>query len=226
MKLPIYLSMCAATALAPAGAATLYLIDIDSTRTGGATTTGDPVSTEAGWTSLDATEPAASNGASVTIDGVSFSIASADGSRYRGSAGSPNPNALTGDFVFDDGDGQAVLLIFGGAGSLQAGTWKVDAWNWDAGVANFETNIQIAGYRTNTVETIISTNVVPDPTNPAISFTFVSDGVSAYDFFFRDGSTFDRSRLNAVRLELIPEPAMPMLFAFAGFVWIARRRRH
>ncbi len=225
MKLPACLSLLAAFTLAPLNAATLYLIDIDSTRTGTTTTTGDPVSTESGWTSLNATEPATANGASVTVDGVIFSIASADSSRYRGTTGAPNPNALTGDFVFDDGDNQAVLVFFGGAGSLQAGTWQVDAWNWDSGVADFQTNIQIAGYRTNTVETIVSTNVVPDPVNAAISFTFVSDGVSAYDFFFRDNSAGNRTRLNAVRLELIPEPAMPLLLGASGILLFARRRR-
>lgn len=221
MKLPLLLLPALA---APAGAATLYMIDIDSTRTSGTATTGGPVFTEPGWVSLDATNPVDSNGASASVDSVVFAIASADGSRIRTSGSNPSPSALTGDFVFDDGDGQAVILIFGTAGSLQAGTWKVDAWNWDSGVASFETNIQIAGYRTNGVETIVSTNVVPHPTDPAVSFMFTSDGVSEYDFFFRDNSTANRTRLNALRLELIPEPGMAALLGFAG-VLLGRRKR-
>lgn len=210
----------------PAGAANLYMIDIDSTRTSGTATTGGPVFTSPGWTSLDATNPVDSNGASATVDGVVFSVGSADSSRIRtDGTGLPNPSPLTCDFVFDDGANQAVILFFGAAGSLQAGTWKVDAWNWDSGVANFETNIQIAGYRTNGVETIVSSNVVPHPTNAAVSFTFVSDGTSAYDFFFRDNSTADRTRLNALRLELIPEPATAATLCLAGGLLFLRRRR-
>jgi len=210
---------------APAGAATLYMIDIDSTRTAGAVTTGGPVFTEPGWTSLDATLPDTANGAAVVIDGVSFSVASADSSRLRlDVGGSPSPNPLTADFVFDDGDGQAVILFFGAAGSLQAGLWQVEAWNWDSGVAAFETNIQIAGFRTNTVETIVSSGVVPHPSDPAVTFTFTSDGVSAYDFFFRDNSAGNRTRLNAVRLQYIPEPSLTALLALAGFI-LGRRRR-
>jgi hypothetical protein len=210
---------------APAGAATLYMIDIDSTRTGAGAAFGGPLFTEPGWTSLDATQPEAANGASVNIDGVVFSVGSADSSRLRSTGGVPNPNPLTADFVFDDGDGQAVILFFGVAGSLQAGTWKVDAWNWDSTIAGFENTLQIAGYRTNGAETIVSSNVIPNATNPAVSFTFTSDGVSAYDFFFRDNSEFNRTRLNAVRLELIPEPASSGMILLAGVAVFARRRR-
>jgi len=205
-----------------AHAATVYAIDIDTTRVGGADTSG-PLATESGWTSLDATNPASSNGASVTIDGVNFSIASADGSRVRHTGGSLSPNDLTGDFVFDDGAGQAVLLLFGGAGDLQAGTWQVEMWAWD------ETSPiggdLIAAYRTNNAETIVTSTATPDPVNPAAVFTFESDGASTYDVFFRENNANNRARLNAVRLTLIPEPSSALLMLGGLGTFLLRRRR-
>jgi hypothetical protein len=200
-------------------AATLYMIDIDSTSLSGTDNSG-PLSTTLGWASLDAT---GGNGSGVVIDGVNFTVGSVDGSRLRLATGSPNPNSLTADFVFDDGENQAVILFFGGAGSLQAGTWQVDLYSYDSLVPT-GLDPQIVGYRTNTVETIVSSTVIADPENPAISFTFTSDGVSAYDVFVRDGSTFNRTRLNAVRLALVPEPST-LFLAGAGAGALALRYR-
>ena len=170
-----------------------YKIDINST-------TGGPLSTEAGWTSLDATN--VNN--SVTIGGVTFQPFSADGSRVRTSGGNATPNDLTADFVFDDGSGQAVGLFFGGAGDIPAGEWSVKLWIWDAtsAVGNC-----IVGYRTNNAETIVSSSVTPDPVNPAIIFTFTSDGTSAYDVFVRENNAANRSRLNAVELSPAQGPS-------------------
>ena len=53
-----------------------FLIDIDSTVSGAGS-----IATELGWSSLDATLGDASPG--VTVNGVLFSISSADGSRIR-----------------------------------------------------------------------------------------------------------------------------------------------
>jgi hypothetical protein len=59
-----------------------------------------------------------------------------------------------------------------------------------------------------------------------VTFTFERDGVSAYGFFFfRDGSDLNRPRLNALRLELIPEPGLPAPLALGGFVLGLPRRR-
>ena len=143
---------------------------------------------------MDATEP--SDNKSVTIDGVQFRIGSSDGSRLRVSGGSANPNALTGDFVYDDGDGQAVVLYFGGAGDLQSGIWSVDMYSNDAGA---QPGNQYAAYRVNNSERIVGIAVGPNATDPAITFQFESDGTSAYDVFLRERGN-DRTRLNAVEL--------------------------
>jgi hypothetical protein len=197
-------------------AAPPYLIDIDSTTPAG------PIATEPGWISLDAT---AGNGSGVTVDGITFSVGSVDGSRLRVANGSPDPNPLTGDFIFDDGANQAVILFFGAAGSLQSGLWQVDLYTYDA-LAPYGLGTQIVGYRTNAVETIVSNAVLADPINPAISFMFTSDGVSAYDVFVREGSEFDRSRLNAVRLSYVPEPStVALAVVAAGCAALFGRRR-
>ncbi|RIK80474.1 MAG: hypothetical protein DCC68_10970 [Planctomycetota bacterium] len=220
IRISMYLALCLAAFASRSVAAPIYQIDIDST-TVNATTTA-PLATEPGWTSLDAT---AGNGSGVTIDGITFSVGSVDGSRIRVASGLPNPNALTGDFIFDDGANQAVILFFGAAGSLQAGMWQVDLWTYDSLVPT-GLDPQIVGYRTNGAETIVSTSVLNDPVNPAISFMFASDGASAYDVFVRDGSTFDRSRLNAVRLTYIPEPStVVLLFVGAGCLGLTQYRR-
>lgn len=197
----------------------VYHIDIDSQELGSNPT--GPLATEAGFTSLDAT---ASTTASVTTGGVVFQIFSADGSRVRASGSTPLPNALNGDFAFDDGPGEAVGLYLGGPGDLQAGTWEVDLYIWDQ-TSNPLTSI--VGYRTGAsialkTETIIASNVVPVSNAPASTFRFVSDGVSAYDVFVRENDATNRARLNAVSLRFIPEPSTFAL-SLLGLVLLRRK---
>jgi len=168
----------------------VYSIDIND---------ADSPVTAPGFVGLSATHTG--NGGSVSIDGVAFAPFSADGSRLRGSVGSPNPDALTGDFVFDDGAGQAVGLAFGGAGHLAAGTWQVELWIYDPPPNTF--GPVIVGWRRNGAETIISESVVATTGSPAVTFNFDSDGGSAYDVFVRENNDRNRSRLNAVRLTLL-----------------------
>ncbi|WP_425396205.1 PEP-CTERM sorting domain-containing protein [Aeoliella sp.] len=191
-----------------------YMIDINDA--------DDPI-TETGWTGLDAVH--SGSGSSVLIDGISFEIFSADGARVRGGSASPTPNALTGDFVFDDGSNQAVGMFFGGAGDLPRGVWQVDVYIFDDG-STIEN--QIVGWRKDGAETIIGTDFLPDATNPAATFEFLSNGAAAYDVFVRENNDANRSRLNAVALTYvrIPEPSSVVLLgALAALGAMAFRHR-
>lgn len=167
---------------------TQYQIDIDSTDPAG------PIATEAGWTSFNGTM--GNTSPTLVLDGIEFSVASADGSRLRGGA-SPAPNALTADFVFDDGPGQAIVFFFGQAGQLPEGSWRVEAWIHEESGG---LGPSFAGFRENNVESERTDNAIADPVNPAVDFTFTSDGVSRYDLYVRENNTENRARLNAVRL--------------------------
>lgn len=212
MTKPLLLGLTIVAIVLPAAttqAATIYKIDINDASNS---------VTESGWTGLDATY--STNGGSVTVDGVTFAPASADGARLRGSVASPSPDALMGDFVYDDGNGQAVILLFGGPGDLQAGTWEVGVYFYDA---DHNIGSQKVGYRTNSTETMVDTAVAPNASGPAITFTFESNGSAAYDVFVRENT--DRTRLNAVTLTLIPEPGTLAVLALGALAACFRRKR-
>ncbi|MBN1851182.1 MAG: PEP-CTERM sorting domain-containing protein [Pirellulales bacterium] len=84
---------------------------------------------------------------------------------------------------------------------------------------------QIVGYRANETETIVGTDVEQNATDPAITFQFTSDGVSAYDVFVRENNDGNRSRLNAVTLSLIPEPTSLGLLGLVLFGLVLMRRK-
>ncbi|NWK55763.1 PEP-CTERM sorting domain-containing protein [Verrucomicrobiaceae bacterium N1E253] len=192
--------------------ATVYSIDIND---------ADAPLTTSGWTGLNS--PHSADGGAVTVDGVEFRISSSDGSRLRGSPSNPAPDSLVGDFAFDEGAANsAIILHFGQAGSLVAGDWLVEVWSYDSGSS---VGTQMVGYRRNGTETIVHTDVEVSASGPAASFTFSSDGVGAYDVFLRENSSGNKTRLNAVRLTLIPEPSTASLFGLAGVALLLRRQR-
>lgn len=202
-----------------AQAGDFFRIDIDSTIVSGGP--AQPVDTASGWTSLDAT---AGSGSSVVVDGTTFTVFSADGSRVRNN--NPTPNALTRDFVFDDGAGQAVGLTIAG---LEAGVWEASVWAWDDALPT-TTGDQLVGLIEGVVgpspETIIGSFSV-DPTNPITTFRFEADGTSLYSIFTRENSDQDHARFNGLQLVRvqIPEPATGLLAAMGVAMLGLRRRR-
>jgi hypothetical protein len=97
---------------------------------------------------------------------------------------------------------------FANQGTLAAGTWQVEMWIYDTS----NPGTQIIGYQTHDSlgtplgETILSTAIEPNPTDPAITFNLQADGASFYSVFSRENSTLNRSRLNAVRITSITLP--------------------
>ena len=193
-----------------------YAIDFDSTRLSSSNTSGT-IDTETGFTSLDVTN---GGSATVTIDTIDFSLftTAPNASRIRN-----GPNALTRDFIYEEGvANNAVGLKFGGAGDLVAGTWRVEVWAWDSNVAASLDSL-IIGTREGISETIHTTTFAGSATDPFVA-TFVSDGTSAYDVFVRENNDTNRARMNAVRLTLIPEPSTVLLVALGVPVMLRRRR--
>lgn len=191
-------------------AAPIYKIDIDSTNG------GSPISTEAGWTSLNV-GAGAGNGSSVTVSGVTFEVFSADDSRVR-SAGT---NDLTKDFVFDDGADQAVgLKIFG----LADGMWEASVYSWDT----FAIDPQIVGITEfgAAAESIYTSGFAGSAITP-FKFTFDSSTLmDGFGIFTRENNGADRARFNALELSYVPVPATVALFALglAGIGFASRKK--
>ena len=159
----------------------------------------DSAVTEPGWTSLRVT----SNRGSAAVDGTTFQVFSADGSRNRS-----GPNALTRDFVYDDGGDAAVGLTIR---DLPPGRWNAEVWAWDEDVP---VGAQIVGLTEGPLGgfvRIITTSAVPDPVDPISSFTFSTDGISDYHIFTRENNSANATRFNALRLTALPAPPFPGL---------------
>lgn len=188
----------------------LFQIDVDSSHT-------NPIATEAGWTSLDATT---GNGSFVMVGPTTFTVFSADDDRNRAT-----PNDLTGDFVFDDGAGQAVGLTID---DLPAGRWLVEVWAWDSAVAG-NVGPQILGLKSGPLNVVGNETLIPglptDPVNPIGSIVFDADGTTQYHVFTREDNPGNQSRFNALRLTIVPEPTSLLVLGTAGLLAV-RRRRH
>ncbi|MBX2851555.1 MAG: PEP-CTERM sorting domain-containing protein [Phycisphaeraceae bacterium] len=209
-------AIAAAALAAPSHAATAYAIDFDSTRTGSSSTAGS-IDTETGFTSLDVTN---GGSASVNVSGIDFELFTTNVNASRRRAG---PNPLTRDFIFEEGgNNDAVGILIGGAGDLAAGTWQVEVWAWDADISA-QLDAMIIGSRKDNAETIHTTAFAGSPTDP-FTFNLVSDGTRAYDVFVRENNDANKTRMNAIRLTLVPEPGSLALLGLGGLALIRRRR--
>lgn len=194
---------------------TQFQIDIDST-------TGGAIRTAPGFTSLDAT---GGNGSSVTVDGVTFEVFSADGSRNR--AGGADD--VTADFVFDEGgENSAVGVTVTG---LPDGIWQASVFAFDDLV---DAGDQIVGInRAGLPELIFTDSFAANETDP---FTFVFDSTllpDTFGIFTRENNAGLRSRFNGLQLVLledagVPEPGTALLglLALGGLAMRGRRGRH
>jgi len=172
--------------------------------------------TETGWTAIGAAH--SGNGGTVTVGGVRFDVASADGARNRS-----GPNALTRDFIYDDDGGQASgLRIY----DLPDGIWEAKVWSWDN---DFPTAVgsQFVGVGW-TAGNFIAGTMMPHPTDP-FAFTFDSSTLDdGFGIFTRENNSANRSRFNALQLTrvIIPEPITMLAvgLGLAGLGGYVRKR--
>jgi hypothetical protein len=204
-----------------ASAGLIYRIDIDSTYDNASIPTEVPVTTEAGWTSLNVGSGGGPNGRNVTVGGVTFSVFSAIGSRSRSTAASD----LTRDFIYDDGAGAEVGLTVAG---LTDGLWEASVYSFDAVWAAGPQAVGITQF--GPPEIIYASDFAPSATTP-LMFQFDSSSLlDGFGIFTRAATSVNRARFNALELRQIaqdvPAPSGLVLIA-SGLLGLslARRRR-
>ena len=166
---------------------------------------------------MDAT---AGNGANVTADGVTFEVISADGSRNRATG-----NALTRDFIFDNGGGVASGLT---VTNLPDGVWQASVWSWDED-AIFGDQIVLMNGLSGGGEFIATTDFAADPNTPFRFLFDTEDFNNTFGIFTRENNSQNASRFNALQLVLVPEPTTVAIWSLLGvaglaFGWRTRRR--
>jgi hypothetical protein len=212
----LFLAAAVAALAARAHAAPISVaIDIDSTRTSGSAT-GGTITTQPGFTSWDVTNVATA-GTTITEQGATFEIFglnAANASRVRATGDGTSNNALTTDFVFNEGaQGRAIGLRITG---LDVGTYDMQSWHFDsdAGVVSAENWIQVeVRNQGGTATTVV--DKFPFGSAPA-AFQFDVTAVGQVkEIIFReddaagmvDPTDQNRARLNGFTLRTVPEPA-------------------
>ena len=189
-----------------ASAATIFKIDINQNNT----------NTASGW---DGVVP----GTSVSIDGVTFDAVGSAITRTD-SNNDPDPDALLADFVFAG----SVVGVDPGLEitDLPEGVWDVELWSLDS---QFTIVDQIIGIKDADGETLWTTDFDESATAPFTYQFDTADYANTFTIFARgnDGNEneINRSRVNALQLTLIPEPASVALVGLGGIMIFSRRRR-
>ena len=209
---------CIAALFCVAGAsrAAVIMLDIDSTQN------GTPITTQEGFTSYDAgSGPAGSPPeGSIEVDGVTLTLfGGLDGSRHRATGGGGQYDALLRDFVFNDGAGAAVGLRLTG---LPLAVYDVESFHFDGG-AGITGTIQVEVRNPGGQSTILA-DAVPFSTEPIRYQITVDEEGEVLELVFREDDTLNRSRLNGIIIQPVPEPATAGVLVIGALGLLHRRR--
>lgn len=216
MKLRILSAVLLSLAMAPAVSAAVIMLDIDSTQG------GTSLITQEGFSSYDATQTTNGEG-SIDVDGVTVTFfGGLGGSRNRATGGGGGTyDALLRDFLFKDGAGAGVGVRLTG---LPLGTYDVQSFHFDSG-AGITGTIQAEVRNPGGASTIVA-DAVPFSTEPVSYQITVDDEGEVIELIFREDDDLNRSRLNGLIIQPVPEPgAAVMTLAVAGLVMRRRRNR-
>jgi hypothetical protein len=223
----------AAIALSTAGASVAaplnIAIDADTTRTSGSAT-GGTITTQPDFVSWDLTNVLA-QGTTIVEQGVTFELfglGAANKSRVRAAGSGDSFNALTTDFVYNEGSANAAVGLR--MTGLPVGVYAMQSWHFDTdpnvvGTENFmKVEVRNMG---GTAATLVSKS----PFSPTpIAFQFdVTDAGQIKEIIFReddaatatDAVDQNRARLNGFTLTAVPEPSAAGLLMFG--IALARR---
>jgi hypothetical protein len=179
-------------------------VDIDTTRKS-ATDTSGTVTTQSGYTSWNLTNVGTS-GSTITLSGITFEIfglASANQSRIRPAGNGTSLDALTTDFVFNDGGGAGVGLRITG---LPIGTFNMQSWHYDSTLTNTNEFIQVEIRNQGQSSPPPVVDNFAFSNSPASFQVPVTAAGQVKELVFREDSANNRARLNGFTLT---SPAPP-----------------
>lgn len=208
--------LVALLAVAVESPAAVIMLDVDSTEGGAA------ITTQEGFTSYDAGSGGRGSPpeGSIPIDGVTLTFfGSLDGSRHRATGGGGEFDALLRDFMFNDGPGAAVGLRLEG---LPLGVYDVQSFHFDGG-AGITGTIQVEVRNPGGQPTVLA-DAVPFSTEPIAYQITVDEEGEVLELIFREDDALNRSRLNGIIIQPVPEPAAAGALVLGAIALFLRRR--